>query len=348
MGKKAKGRKDDSKGKKSASSNGAIDPPEQNQKQRSKKGKGDKKSRGSRSRGGSHTAEDAEFRKSLQANGRYSILEMSADGNCLFRSLSDQLNHDQGHRWHSVIRKAVCDFIESHKDDFAVFLVLDDDDCKDEEDACDFESYCKKMRQDGEWGGNLELVAAARLYRRNITVFSNTSAMRIPHGQKQSSGPDLLLSYHDNDHYNSVHDTTQQQNKPMDPPESAAAMMMEQAPSEQTCDTEEISCRSMGVCCEPQGSVLDATPSSPPASAEEQTAPSSKPTATTKKNSPCYCGSGKKYKRCCWERERHKQKRTPKPKEVEDSDDDNTTIKAAATQAVKVHEMNGNFRVLHI
>lgn len=348
MGKKVKGRKDDSKGKKNGS---AIDPPAPHQSQRSamKKSKGGK-GRGIRRRGGSHTAEDADFRNALQADGRYSILEISADGNCLFRSLSDQLFHDQGRKWHEVIRMAVCDFIERHKDDFSVFLVLDDDDCKDEEDASDFESYCKKMRQDGEWGGNLELVAAARLYRRSITVFSNTSAMSIPHGNKLSSGPDLLLSYHDNDHYNSVHDTTQKHNKPMDPPESAAAMF-ELAPAELTCDTDEISGGSMEVRCEPEGRFLEeagAAPSSPPASAKERTAASTKPAATTKKNSsPCHCGSGKKYKRCCWERERHKQ-RTRKPNKNEGSDDDNTTITAATQATVKVHEMNGNFRVLHI
>lgn len=52
--------------------------------------------------------------------------------------------------------------MERHEDDFKVFLILDD---KDDEDAADFESYIASMRQDGEWGGNLELVAAARRYR---------------------------------------------------------------------------------------------------------------------------------------------------------------------------------------
>ena len=42
--------------------------------------------------------------------------------------------------------------------------------------------------------------------RRNITVYSsNLAAFTIHHdNNKGSSGPDLLLSYHDNDHYNSV------------------------------------------------------------------------------------------------------------------------------------------------
>lgn len=174
------------------------------------------------SKSSEHDDEDNQFRASLQADGRYAIEEIDADGNCLFRSISDQLFHDHGNDHHQNVRSAVCDFMAQHEDDFSVFLVLDDDDCKDEEDAEDFESYVHGMREDGEWGGNLELVAAARLYRRNITVFSahaNMSAMSISHGdESSSSGPDLLVSYHDNDHYSSVRDTTVKSFKPHDIP----------------------------------------------------------------------------------------------------------------------------------
>ena len=48
--------------------------------------------------------------------------------------------------------------------------------------------------------------------RRNIIVFSaaNLSALTIGHGHEESSGCDLLLSYHDNDHYSSVVDNNRQ------------------------------------------------------------------------------------------------------------------------------------------
>jgi hypothetical protein len=94
------------------------------------------------------------------------IVEMSPDGNCLFRSLSDQLFGDYGNN-HGDVRWAICDYIEKHQDDFKVFLVFEDKDDVDqhEEDARDFEHYVETIRKDGEWGGNLEIVAAARLYR---------------------------------------------------------------------------------------------------------------------------------------------------------------------------------------
>jgi OTU domain-containing protein 3 len=86
------------------------------------------------------------------------VVDMDADGNCLFRALSDQLYWDFGNM-HADIRSDVSDYLEAFETDFSGFLVLEED-----EDAADFESYIYKMRQDGEWGGNLELVAAARLY----------------------------------------------------------------------------------------------------------------------------------------------------------------------------------------
>ena len=108
---------------------------------------------------------DTKFTNSLAADG-LEIVYMSADGNCLFRSLSDQLFGDMGTH-HSDVRDNVCDFMEKNKEEFQLFLVFEDEDDENqaEEDARDFEHYIQTMRQDGEWGGNLEIVAAARLYR---------------------------------------------------------------------------------------------------------------------------------------------------------------------------------------
>lgn len=140
----------------------------------------------------SRKSEDDSFRKQLEHDGTMSINEMASDGNCLFRSLSDQLYHDYGNH-HEEIRQDVCDFIELMEDEFSVFLVLDEN--EEDEDAANFEEYVQTMRSEGEWGGNLELVAAARLYRRNVHVFSITAAYTIDHGNKISGGPELTVRY---------------------------------------------------------------------------------------------------------------------------------------------------------
>jgi hypothetical protein len=47
------------------------------------------------------------------------------------------------------------------REEFENFVMMEEDD----EDVADFDSYVQNMRQDAEWGGNVELVAASRLYR---------------------------------------------------------------------------------------------------------------------------------------------------------------------------------------
>lgn len=138
---------------------------------------------------------------------------MDADGNCLFRSISDQLYYDYGNN-HGEVRSEVCDFMEMHKSDFQHFLVHDEDDDADV-DAADFETYVRNMRESGDWGGNLELVAAARLYRRNIIVYSVGHALTIGYGQGKSAGTDMMVSYHENDHYNSVRDNSAAKHPPL-------------------------------------------------------------------------------------------------------------------------------------
>ena len=112
---------------------------------------------------------DVAFRQQVNASGTRAIVEMESDGNCLFRSLSDQILHDDGES-HEHFREKICDYLEKNEDFFKGFVVLDDDDDDDNTDsdevgASSFEDYVKRMREDGEWGGNPELVCAARLYR---------------------------------------------------------------------------------------------------------------------------------------------------------------------------------------
>jgi OTU-like cysteine protease len=108
--------------------------------------------------------------KKIKTNidGTKTVIEMAADGNCLFRALSDQLFYDYGNQ-HTDVREDIVEYMEDNKDDFVVFLVLNDKDSV-EEDAEDFEGYCSEMRNDGTWGGNLELVAASKVYRYVLLI----------------------------------------------------------------------------------------------------------------------------------------------------------------------------------
>ncbi len=61
---------------------------------------------------------------------------MANDGNCFFRSISDQLNHDQG-AGHEFIWYQITNHIRRNGDKFKDILLMQDDD----EEITDLESY---------------------------------------------------------------------------------------------------------------------------------------------------------------------------------------------------------------
>ena len=68
-------------------------------------------------------------------------------------------------------------------------------------------SFRSIFYKDGEWGGNVEIVVASRVYKRNIKVFSSeysNGVLSVLCDDEENAEEDLFLSYHGNDHYNSV------------------------------------------------------------------------------------------------------------------------------------------------
>lgn len=392
-----KGSKKDKGGGKGNNSNAKQPPPQQQQGNNKKKkkdgfsqllddtdefnssqsGRGQRKQRKKQHRhhvsNYHNTAQDLRLRESIEGDGSRTIIDMAPDGNCLFRSLADQLYADYG-RAHADVRDEICDYLQGHQNFFGLFLDLDDEDGKGE-DASDFADYVHTMRGDGEWGGNLELVAASRLYRRHIRVFSsNLAALTIEDGSgKPPAGPDLLVSYHDNDHYNSVREKSRG-GKPPPPPIRTFAKQEDDnnnndvslgAPSDEADDADDV----------PSD---EGTFPLTDDNADSSTAPSSSTTATTtttenssqlsseqiaqeqetttphsqaklkkgvKASAPCPCGSGLKYKKCCKEEDRREARRLRLLEqnggmvdEEEEEEDEQSTQ----------HTMEGKFRVLKI
>jgi OTU-like cysteine protease/SEC-C motif len=370
--------------------------------------------------------DDQYLRRTIESDGYKTVIEMAADGNCLFRSLSDQLYHDYGNG-HEHVREEVCDFLEAHRDDFCAFLLLEED----EEDVTDFDDYVREMRGYGTWGGNVELVVASRLYDRNITIFScpataaannnnnNSNSVHSNSSEKGSGGasiptelsaftihnehdgsehdaarkkknrlPDILLSFHENDHYNSVRDSRngrppppiktyvkpgtvdnddeyndeyneryynnqqeQQQHDGYDTEEktntsedsatsassTASTIDMDEHEQEDTAaaDTESAT------------TTNSSSTANPPPPPNPETA-----TLRIKKNDACPCGSGQRYKKCCFAREKHarrvQQMQASKGLAEEESASARSPLQKDAKEDDAEVVMNGNFRVLTI
>lgn len=257
---------------------------------------------------------------------------MAADGNCLFRSLSDQLYGDYG-KMHEEIRSDICDYMEKNKEDFQLFLVLDDDSCEEGDDAKDFESYIQTMRGDAEWGGNLELVAAARLYERKVTVFSAALSAYSIEPNIKPSGPDLLVSFHDNDHYNSVRNTNGSPRPPSRRSETKAKEKKDKKASEKE---ESDSTGTSGTAASSSTEVSSGL--------SDRIAGVQKP---GNKRGSCTCGSGKRYKKCCAAKEK-RAARLAKTTTANSSDDGDTGGGGENSADTENLETIGNFHVLKI
>ena len=188
---------------------------------------------------------------------------------------------------------------------------------------------------------------------RNITVFSaRLDAYTIEHGSsKKSAGPDLLVTYHDNDHYNSVRSSAG--GKPPPPIKTYIVddddpMAIDDSAEKDDKDAE------MLVTAEEENGITAATNNN---STESNGAVGDTLASTTtnnnnavagppqqqKKNSPCHCGSGLRYKKCCLAKE--KQAARQRKMQCEYSI---TTGHQLEDKKEKDGITNGDFRVLRI
>ncbi|CAG8478049.1 4021_t:CDS:10, partial [Funneliformis mosseae] len=124
--------------------------------------------------------------------------EISGDGNCLFRSLSDQFYGNT--KQHSKIRKEICAYLEENFDHFQFFV----------EDDKPFDYHLAQMKKDGTYGGNMELVGFAQLYEVDIKIYQPGTIYVIEGSEdnkstkKAGTKKTLHIAYHNWEHYSSV------------------------------------------------------------------------------------------------------------------------------------------------
>jgi OTU domain-containing protein 5 len=97
-----------------------------------------------------------------------------------------------------MIRQACMDYIESEKEFFVQFIIGGEG---------SFEDYVERKRHDGVWGDDIELQAMSEIYNRPIEIFAyRVEPMRTFHEDQHKSRDvrPIKLSYHGNEHYNSV------------------------------------------------------------------------------------------------------------------------------------------------
>lgn len=219
--------------------------------------------------------EDKRFAAQLAAAG-LRVHEVDADGNCLFRALADQVEGSAKH--HGRYRDEIVAFMRQDEERFKWFV----------EDDEDWDDYLARLGRDGEWGGNLELVAAANLRSVNVVVHQ----LEAPKFEICADGEaerTVHLSYHGEAHYNSVRRQDDHGGEPwLDLPHIG------------------------GVASSPE-------PADEPAAPDDR---SPKPLKASKaQKGPCPCGSGKRYKMCCRAADLARARRkTEAPREADAAD----------------------------
>lgn len=120
-------------------------------------------------------------------------LKVQGDGNCQFRSLSDQFYRTTEH--HKFVRQQVVDQLKSHPDIYEGYVPMA------------YEEYLRNISKSGEWGDHVTLQAAADSYGVKIfvlTSFKDTCYIEImPIDQKSKRV--IFLSFWAEVHYNSIY-----------------------------------------------------------------------------------------------------------------------------------------------
>jgi hypothetical protein len=103
----------------------------------------------------------------------------------------------------------ITNHIRRNGDEFKDILLMQNDD----KEITDLDSYLHKMRQNGEWGGPPEVYMASWFYKVNIMIYSKEYAgtrgslifkADDTKGNSKKPLPMWHISYHENNHYNSV------------------------------------------------------------------------------------------------------------------------------------------------
>ncbi|KAI4249053.1 MAG: hypothetical protein LQ352_005741 [Teloschistes flavicans] len=142
--------------------------------------------------------------------------EIRSDGHCLYAAVADQLTSRQYGLTpkpalrdfqqvitqplmpqYQITRAVAASYIDHHREDFLPFL----------EEPLD--QYLRKIRETGEWGGHLELLALAKAYDVDINVLQSSGHVeRIGTGTGEAKRALWLSYYYHNfglgEHYNSL------------------------------------------------------------------------------------------------------------------------------------------------
>lgn len=275
------------------------------------------------------------FQEELAKKGLY-MREIDGDGNCLFRSFSDQFHGVETR--HKDFRFLAVNYMRINPDNFKPFI---------DEDEITWDEYLATMSKDSEWGDHFELQALSQHFKINIVIHMRGGPpMLLMNFPKKNRT--IHLAYHlgENfgEHYSSVRKlgddafeeavpidldkVLEKNDKAPEGEEERLAEEMKRLEIRDEDDEERKYHKSKGK----KKKNDDPKPKAKPVVVQQEP----EEEEHVNKNSKCPCGSGKKYKNCCFHKKKpatknNKGKTNDGAKDNKDSDDDDDAPKVVKT-----------------
>ena len=137
----------------------------------------------------------------------WKLVEVDADGNCLYRCFATQIYNDT-HK-HMLVRNDCCKYMRQNLEFFQNFIP-------------DFESRMKEKEQEYEWGDHVDITALSELYNVRVRVFeydkdTKKLYMSFDQGEHEETVnlPLILLARHRKKHYNIITDPQAVHKRPL-------------------------------------------------------------------------------------------------------------------------------------
>lgn len=142
---------------------------------------------------------ETDFVAALNSKG-LQVVEVGGDGNCLFRAVAHQIWLDEDR--HLELRQMCVEHLEKHAERFVEFCFT----------PGGFAEHLDKISTPGEWGDDIEIKALEEVTDRLICIYSSQSRnfceplnTNFDESQLMKDVTPILLSYHGQNHYNSVY-----------------------------------------------------------------------------------------------------------------------------------------------
>ena len=127
--------------------------------------------------------------KILRKHG-FNEKEITADGNCLYRSLAEEIFGDQ--EFHILMRQNLIQYMQTHREHFTAFFI-----------DWDFDAIMQQKSVLGEWGDQTDITAFTELYHHNVYVYEKKGqCIQVTQHRHPQAAKTIHLSRHSESHYN--------------------------------------------------------------------------------------------------------------------------------------------------